>query len=145
MQIIFESNSFSISSSLSKKNTPHIDGVFFNTIKNYALGKHFELSIVFIGKDKMRTLNNHYRNKNYATDILTFTLNPDTKNGSGEIFIYPTKAYLKAKSFDRTKKNYLQYLFVHGISHILGFDHETESDTKLMQIFEKKICKKFNV
>ncbi len=147
MQIIFESNSFSISSTLSEKNTPRIDGVFFSRIKKYCLDKNnskgdsFELSLVFIGAKRMRALNKSFRKKDYATDILTFTLDKNT----GEIFIYPPKAKQKAVDFDRSFSNYLDYLFVHGIAHLLGHDHENEKDSAAMERFEKEICKKFKI
>ena len=145
MKIIFESDSFSIASSLSRKNTPQIDGVFFHSIKNALLGRTYELSLVFIGAKKMRALNTSFRQKQYATDILTFTLSSDDTHGSGEILIYPTAAYRKSALFDRTPENYLQYLFIHGIAHLLAHDHETESDTALMEIFEQRACKKFHI
>lgn len=140
MRIIFETKTFSITSALNRKNTPHIDGVFFHSIKDYTLGKKFELSLVFIGAKRMKALNSKFRKKTYATDILTFTL-----EDSGEIFIYPTKAYQKAKLFDRKPDNYIEYLFVHGIAHLLGHDHEHDTDSKKMDSYEARICKKFDI
>lgn len=145
MKIIFESDSFSISSTLSRKNTPRIDGVFFHSIKKALLGSSYELSVAFVGADKIRRLNREFRHKDYATDILTFTLDNNPKTGSGEILIYPTKAYAKSKSFGRDKDNYLQYLLIHGITHLLGHDHEKESETLKMDQFEARACKRFGI
>ncbi len=141
MKILFESDSFSIVSSLKKKNTPQIDGVFFHSIKNYALGKKYNLSLVFVGLKKAKKLNIAYRKKNYAPDILSFDLDKE----NGEIYIYPAKVKTKAHEFETSEKNFLNYLFVHGLAHLQGLDHHTEKDTTKMQNFEKKVCKNFKI
>jgi len=114
---IFDPETLSITSTL--KSTPRIDGVLFKAMKDRVLGKNYELSLVFIGKKRMRRLNNTHRQKDYATDILSFVLDKD----AGEIFIYPEKARIKAKDYDRTFSNYLHFVFIHGLFHLKGFDH----------------------
>lgn len=141
MKILFESENFSIVSTLEKKNTPRIDGVFFHSIKNETLGKNYSLSMVVIGKKKARTLNIKYRNKNYSPDILSFDLDKE----NGEIYICPERIKIKAKEFSISTEKFLNYLFVHGLAHLLGHIHETEKQTKEMQDFEAKICKKFKI
>lgn len=141
MKIIFESSSFAISSTLARKNTPRIDGVFFQSIKDKILGKTYELSIVFVGSKKIKDLNFKYRKKKYTTDILSFTLDDST----GEIYIYPEKAYQKSKLFDRSPENYLQYLLVHGALHLKGMDHETDLEALEMEKAERKWCKVFGI
>ena len=117
MKIIYEQESFTISSTV--KNAPRVKGVFFHDIKNKALGKDYELSLVFVGKTRARSLNKTHRHKDYATDILSFTLDKTT----GEIFIYPQKAKSKSKEFGKTFQEYLPFLFIHGLFHLKGFDH----------------------
>ncbi len=141
MKIIFESSSFAVSTTLSRKSTPRIDGVFFQSIKDKVLGKTYSLSLVFMGKKRMRQLNAQYRKKDYATDILSFTLDTD----AGEICIYPEKAKSKSKLFDRTYENYLSYLFIHGMLHLKGMDHESEEEAQQMESAEKKWCKIFGI
>lgn len=141
MKILFESNTFSIVSSLNKKNTPHIDGVFFYSIKNSALGKNYNLSLVLVGSKKAKKLNQTYRKKDYTPDILSFDLDKE----NGEIYIHPAKVKSKAKEFNTTPQNFLNYLFVHGLAHLKGMDHHTEKDNAEMQNFEKNICKKFKI
>jgi probable rRNA maturation factor len=96
---------------------------------------------VFLGKQKIRTLNNTYRKKDYVTDILSFTL--DTS--AGEICIYPAKAKSKSRLFDRDYKNYLLYLYIHGMLHLKGFDHETKRDAASMEKEEIRWCKKYKI
>ena len=142
MKILFESETCSISSTLSRKNTPSVDGVFFQSLKNEILGRNFDLSLVFIGKQKAQSLNFLYRKKPYATDILSFTIEP---NEMGEIYIFPEKANQKSKLFDASEADYLKYLLVHGMSHLKGYDHESENEEAKMEAFEAKILKKFKL
>ncbi len=139
MRTLFETPSFSISTTVGK-NTPKIDGVFFCNIKEKVLGKGYELSLVFVGANRMRTLNNKHRNKDYATDILSFGL-----VGGGEIFINPDKARSKAKEFGRSFENYIQFLFVHGLVHLKGYDHDDDVGAEKMEKVEVKIRKVFNI
>ncbi len=84
MKTIFEGKKVVLSSTL--KNNFFVPKFFnnlpFEKIKDDILGKKYELSIVLVGKKRGRTLNKKYRNKDYATDVLSFEI---SKN-SGEIF-----------------------------------------------------------
>jgi probable rRNA maturation factor len=103
----------------------------FEEIKNDILGKRYELSIVFVNKNKIKYLNKKYRRKNEATDILSFDLsNPSIKNSgqAGEIFICPEIAKIKAPKFSMIYKNYLLFLVIHGILHLKGLEHGDKMD-----------------
>lgn len=117
-------NTFYISSTLKK--APRIDEVLFHRIKDAVLGKEYELDLMFIGKKRARTLNFKFREKDYATDILSFPIADDM----GEIYIYPEKAKQKAKEFDRTYENYLVFVFIHGLFHLKGFDHGSRMESE---------------
>ena len=113
-----------------------IKPLHFQDMKEAVLGTAYELSLVFVDQTKMKALNTLYRNKNTPTDILSFTL---SKN-SGEIFICPTYATKKAREFDRTYTNFLQFLFIHGLFHLKGMDHGST-----MEKAEQKIREKFGI
>ncbi len=117
-------NTFYISSTLKK--APRINEVLFRRIKDEVLGKDYELDLMFIGKKRARTLNFKFREKDYATDILSFPIADDM----GEIYIYPEKAKQKAKEFDRTYENYLVFVFIHGLFHLKGFDHGSRMESE---------------
>lgn len=124
MRLVAEYNSFSISSTV--KSTPKISGVLFTSIKKEVLGDSYELSLVFVGTKRARTLNNTHRQKDYATDILSFPLDKT----AGEIIINPDKAKKKAKEFGRKFENYLVFLFIHGLFHLKGFDHGSRMEAE---------------
>ncbi len=109
---------FDVSTTLKKGKLPSLP---FLRIKEKVLGKGYELSLVFVGKKRMRTLNRIYRQKDYATDILSF---PNTKD-SGEIFICLEKVAIKAKDFERSTIDHVAFLFIHGLLHLKGRNHGT--------------------
>lgn len=105
-------------------------------IKDHYLGKEYELSLVFCSKKKMRTLNRETRNKDYATNILSFPLS-DT---SGEIYISLGVCQKQYKDFDRTFENFIAFLFVHGLVHLNGHDHGDTMDSE-----EEKLRSEFSI
>ncbi|MFH0846368.1 MAG: rRNA maturation RNase YbeY [Patescibacteria group bacterium] len=116
-----------------RKNNPSLP---FQKIKEYILGKNYELSLVFIGDQLSRKLNKKYRNKNKIANILSFPLD---KN-SGEIFINLGQAQKGCTKFGRSYKNFVGLLLIHGLLHLKGYQHSSKMDKE-----EEKIQKKFGV
>jgi probable rRNA maturation factor len=106
--------------------------VSFAEIKKAILGEKYELSLVFCGNRKSKELNRIYRNKDYTPNILSFPLD---KN-SGEIFINPHVAKKEAINFDKSYKNFVAYLFIHGCLHLKGMEHGSRMD-KAEEKFQK--------
>lgn len=96
------------------------------TIRRYGQKKSFEsLSLVVTTDTHIQKLNRQYRNKNKPTDVLSFDY--------GEIVIsYPT-AKRQAKQHGLTSYQEVVLLFVHGLLHILGHDHEKKNARHKMQ------------
>ena len=83
----------------------------------------------------MRAMNKTHRDKDYVTDVLSFPLDDlGQKSQIGEIFININKADKKSKDFDRTTKNYLDFLFIHSLFHLKGHDHGTKMENKELEI-----------
>lgn len=118
------------------KTNPPISGLVFRKIKDTIMGKNYTLSVVFVGEKKIRDLNKKYRNKDKATDILSFQIS----ESEGEIFLNQKMAEKKAKIFDRKIDNFLKFLFVHGLIHLKGMEHGSKMDKE-----EEKFRKKFNI
>lgn len=130
-----ESKNFSLQSTTKQQRPRLAYGVPFLNIKEKILGKRYELSLVFVGDTRMRALNEKYRKKNATTDILSF---PISKN-AGEIFISQKEAARRSKKTKLSEKQYLTFLYIHGLLHLSGHKHG-----KVMEILEKKWCKTFN-
>lgn len=91
----------------------------FLNMKDHILGEKYSLSLVIIGEKEICDLNKKYRDVDSPTDILSF---PIEKN-IGEIFICQTIAEKKAPEFGREYQNFLSFLFIHGLVHLLGYNH----------------------
>ena len=108
----------------------------FQSIKNAVLGSKYTLSMIIVPTEKIKKLNTIYRDKETATDILSFPLSET----EGEIYISPDQAKLEAKKFGRSYENFLAYLFIHGCVHLKGHDHGST-----MERIETQIRKKFRI
>ena len=86
------------------------------------------VSLKAISRQKIQCLNSKYRKKSKSTDILSFTHNDDIFNIAGEIFISPIVVYKYCYRKKISIENRFRKLFVHGISHLLGFDHVSDID-----------------
>jgi probable rRNA maturation factor len=135
MKSIKEFDSLSISSTVKGK-LSFADKLPFFDMKNAALGKNYELSLVFIGDKRSRTLNQTHRNIDKPTDILSFPID----KLSGEIFISIPASARKAKEFDRQFDNFIAFLFIHGVTHLKGYDHSSRMESE-----EARLRKKFRV
>jgi probable rRNA maturation factor len=111
-------------------------GLPFSKIADAVLGSKYELSLTFIGEQKMRALNKAYRNKDYATDILSFPIDTNL----GEIYICENIACKKARVREESEHTYLGFLFIHGCLHLKGMTHGSTMETA-----EKKLRQRFSI
>ena len=108
----------------------------YEQVKDAVLGKRYDLTLIVTNQARMKKLNTIYRNKETATDILSFPL---SKN-EGDIYICPSETKKEAKKFERTYENFFAYLFIHGCTHLKGHDHGA-----IMEGIEARIRRKFGV
>lgn len=87
-----------------------------------------ELALVFTGDTAMRSLNRRYRRKDKSTDVLSFP-GPGGEQGLGDVLISVPAAERNARRFGRGLEQELQVLALHGLLHVLGYDHETDDGT----------------
>jgi len=107
-----------------------------------------ELSIVLVDENKIKQLNAEYRGINLPTDVLSFpqlTENPTGPYLLGDVVISPQIAEVQAGEYQHSPEKEMAILLIHGILHLLGFDHETPEDKALMEEREKKILDNFLV
>lgn len=107
----------------------------------YGLDEDAELSVVLCDNTYIHELNKTYRNIDRPTDVLSFALNegeeegydgPDTKL-LGDIVISLNKTREQADEYGHSFERELAYLTVHGMLHILGYDHMTDEDKTEMR------------
>lgn len=102
-----------------------------------------ELSVSFVNDEEILKLNSKYRNKHKATDVLSF---PQLKKSAktpppptlGDIVISLEYAQKSAKRYGIKLEAELLRLLIHGILHLLGYDHENVSDSKRQKMKRKE-------
>jgi probable rRNA maturation factor len=87
------------------------------------------LSVVFVSPREMRAMNRRYLGRDYATDVLSFSYDDigiERRLFLGEIVIAPQIAVLQAARYGTRPEKEIRKLLVHGILHLLGYNHETD-------------------
>ena len=126
----------SASFSLTNHTKARLPRLAFARIKDVVLGPRYNLSLVFVGDRRSRTLNSTYRNKHYVPNVLSFPLS----STEGEVFINPRRAAREAPSFDMSVNTYIAYLFIHACLHLKGFQHGVTMETT-----ERRLLRRFKL
>ncbi len=98
------------------------------------------LSILLINDDEISWLNQHYRNKQGPTNVLSFPLEDYPFKELGDIVISAETAYVEAQKLNISLHDRLTWLITHGLLHLLGHDHEQgEKEALAMWDLEQKL------
>lgn len=107
-------------------------------VKDRRLLKGKELTVVFLSKPAARKLNRQFRGRNYATDVLSFPANDE--NSMGDLVICPEVIQAQAKEHQLSVQHELGYMVLHGLLHLLGYDHEaSKSEAKRMFTLQDRL------
>ena len=109
-------------------------------------GQDGELSIKVVSKEKMMQLNSQYRNKNQATDVLSFAYTEDYQTEEtphlpylGDVAICAEILQKDAKKQNKTIEEHWAHITIHSVLHLLGYDHQSTEDQQEMEQLESKI------
>ena len=98
------------------------------------------LNIVLCENCIIRNLNKNFLHKNYATDVISFPLESSFPPGVwGEIVVSVEQAVNKCGQYSLTWEEELFLYIIHGILHLIGYDHRTVKDKRAMQRKEKEL------
>jgi len=117
------------------------------------LGGPGEVSISLVGDDEIKSLNARYRHKDQVTDVLSFPQYEDREAIRGEgaylvlgdIVIATGRMGDQALELGHSLEREATYLTVHGMYHLLGYDHEEAEERGLMRAKEKEVLKALKV
>ncbi len=129
---------------------------FFDDINEYYkktldvldIKDEMDLSLIIVGKTKIRNINRDYRNIDRVTDVISFAnidsddydyLVEEGEVNLGDIFINVDCVKSQAKKYEHSIKREFMFLFVHGMLHLLGYDHMEKEDEKIMFSLQDKI------
>ena len=126
------------------------------TLSAQKIDRPVELSLIITGDEEVHKLNREYRGIDATTDVISFALSentdgtefitpPDQISRLGEVIISYPQAVRQAKENKQTIKAELAWLVVHGLLHLLGYDHQDDKSETVMRKREDKILKEVDL
>ena len=123
------------------------------TLTAQKINNPVELSLLITGDKEVHRLNREYRGIDATTDVISFALSenvadtefitpPDKISRLGEVIISYPRAASQAKENKQTIKAELAWLVVHGLLHLLGYDHQDDKSEAIMRKREDAILRK---
>ena len=140
---IFTSGDFSVSTKLENK----LNMAFSLICKEEKLS-NCSVNLKILNNNEIQELNNKYRKKNSPTNVLSFTNEDISKSVTGDLGdIAISYQYLEEESRQQNKKfdDHLIHMLIHGVYHILGFDHENYNMAKTMEDKEIALLSKLKI
>ncbi|MBO5704493.1 MAG: apolipoprotein N-acyltransferase [Alphaproteobacteria bacterium] len=108
-----------------------------------AVYKDSEVSVVLVDDEEIRAINKQYRNLDKPTNVLSFELGDDIL--LGDIYISLDTVVREAKELNISVHDHVAHMLVHGVLHLLGFDHITDEEAAVMELKETNILKKMGI
>lgn len=108
-------------------------------------------SIVFVSEEEIQVLNRDYRNKDCVTDVISFAFEdngnvlPEGLRMLGDIYICIPRMKEQALQYGHSEKRELSFLVVHGLLHLLGYDHMKDEEEKIMFGLQEEILTKLGI
>lgn len=128
---------------LTEKAKKDISYLISNEIDN-----NFNVSIYFIDEKDMKNINKKYRGKDYATNVLSFAYQETEETSTeimnlGEVLICQEEVEKDAKEKKISNNKELYFVLIHGLLHLLGYDHNDDDEEREMQKKEQFYLNKF--
>lgn len=132
----------------------------YNDIIEKVINKAFEIervknascSIIIVDNSYIHKLNKEYRGIDRVTDVISFALEddknmviPDGTRLLGDIYISLDKAREQAREYGHSLERELCFLAVHGIYHLLGYDHEKEEEAEVMFKKQEEVLMEYGI
>ena len=126
---------------------PIYERLLEKTFRILNINKDAIMSVTFVNKDFIHNLNKTYRNIDRPTDVISFAflddknevINGDLPLDLGEIYICYEVADTNRLAYNNSIKREICFLFVHGLLHLLGYDHMTKEDEEIMFPLQEQI------
>lgn len=143
-------NTITINDEFGYDNYEYLNDLLSYTLKQEKVNNAV-FSVIFVDNNEIQRLNREYRNIDKITDVISFAFeDTDTMVYNdlrvlGDIFISIPKMIDQAKEYGHSEKRELSFLAVHGLLHLLGYDHMNEEDEKEMFDLQEMILDANNI
>lgn len=139
-----------------EKETELIEQLLQFAAKSENIEEECELSVTFVDDEAIREINREYRDKDRATDVISFALEEmgegeieivgaDMPRVLGDIIISVDTAKAQAEEYGHSTNRELGFLALHGFLHLLGYDHMTKEDEEIMFTKQRDILEKYGL
>lgn len=132
------------------QNYDYLNDVINHTLEVMA-AKESIFTIIFVTPEEIHELNKQYRGVDRVTDVISFALE-DAHDVSltdvrvlGDIYICIDRMKEQALEYGHSETRELSFLTVHGLLHLLGYDHQTKEDEEVMFGLQRKILSDLNI
>ncbi len=128
----------------------YLDGVIKRVLEHEKVKEAF-FEISFVDEDTIQELNRDYRGIDRVTDVISFALEDKKDNFQseirflGDIYICIPRMKEQALEYEHSIKRELSFLTVHGLLHLLGYDHRNEDEEKIMFGLQEEILNEENI
>jgi probable rRNA maturation factor len=141
---------YEINNLVGYKDYDYLDGVIKSTLKHEKVD-NCVFSIIFVSQEEIQRINKEYRGIDKITDVISFAFE-DNENVSyndirilGDIYICIPRMKSQAKDYGHSEKRELSFLTVHGLLHLLGYDHQEKEEEKEMFELQELILNGENI
>jgi len=134
-----------------------IDKAVNGVVKHFDINCDIEISVLFTDEEGIKNINRDFRGIDQETDVLSFpqfefeipgVLKTDVKHKIvplGDIVLNLKKIFSQAQEFGHSYEHEAGYLTIHSMLHLLGYDHMTDEDKKIMREKEKVIVSELDI
>lgn len=127
------------------KDYSYLDEVFEHALKDQKI-ENAMFSVVFVDEDTIQEINKECRNIDKVTDVISFAFEDNAKmlyndiRVLGDIYICIPKMINQAKEYGHSEKRELSFLALHGLLHLLGYDHvNSKEEEKIMFDLQERL------
>lgn len=122
------------------KHLPEIERLLIFAASQEGIDEEAEVAVSFVDEEEIQAINKAYRNKDAVTDVISFALEegeddfemPDAPRVLGDIIICVKLALEQSEEYGHSFERELGFLSLHGLLHLLGYDHMNEADEARM-------------
>ena len=130
---------------------PMVQNWIARAVQAVGMDTDTEVSVRIVGADEIQALNSSFREKDKPTNVLSFPagtvagLPHDMPAPLGDIVICASVVHSEATDQGKAVEDHWAHLLIHGTLHLLGFDHETESEASEMEALETRILSEHGI
>lgn len=128
-----------------------VEKVLYSVMEKEHL-ENTSFNLIIVDNNYIHELNKNYRGIDRETDVITFALEdedtviiPDNERILGDIYISLDKAKAQAEEYGHSFLRELSFLAVHGFYHLLGYDHQTKEEEKVMFAKQEEVLNSYGI